>query len=143
MNEELVALVERYRVAYKNWRALVKEEREMRQNLIKDTEGNEPENLRDLLEEEVAKTGLRARQQAALSETKEAERLLFNFNVDHCEDPELKAELEHLAQDYAARITWLKQFLEEVEEEEEEEAFDEKDAEFDDEDFDEDFEEEL
>ncbi|MDD7400892.1 MAG: hypothetical protein SPK23_08165 [Eubacteriales bacterium] len=113
MSEELVALIKDYSVKFRAWQDLLSQERIVRADIITDADekGEEPENLRDLLEEKVENSGLREQQMATLTDLKEAERKLFAFNFEHCEDPVLLSELEHLAQDYAARITWLQQFL--------------------------------
>lgn len=114
MSEEMKKLIEDYSLKHKKWRELVDSEVEIRQEIIDKhgKDGREPEGLRELLDEEVVKRGLRQEEVEALDNLKEAERKLFNYNFDNCKDPELKAELEHLAIDYAARITWLTQFLE-------------------------------
>ncbi|MDO5015529.1 MAG: hypothetical protein Q4E09_00720 [Eubacteriales bacterium] len=112
MSKELQELIEKYRQKNELWQDLVEKEKAVREELVEKNDGDEPEDLRSLLDEAVEKSGLRKAQQEALAELKKAEQKLFAFNVDHCTDPDLKQELEHLAQDYAARITWLKQFLE-------------------------------
>ncbi|MDO5033695.1 MAG: hypothetical protein Q4D97_02540 [Eubacteriales bacterium] len=114
MSEELIALIKDYSEKFRAWQDLLSQERIVRADIISDADdkGEEPDNLRDLLEETVENSGLREQQVATLTALKEAERKLFAFNFEHCEDPILLGELEHLAQDYAARITWLQQFLE-------------------------------
>lgn len=108
-------LVENYRTCYKTWRELVDKERDIRQDIIDEHDGKEPDDLRALLDEEVEDSGLRESQQEALAALKESERAIFLFNFEHVTDPELLRELEHLSQDYAARITWLQQYLEPLE----------------------------
>ena len=116
MAESLKELVQQYRKTEEVWRNLLEKESDKRDDLISKSdadEGDEPANLREVLDDYADKSGLRDKQRDALIELKEAERKLFAWQLDHTEDPQMREELGHLAQDYAGRITWLRQLLKE------------------------------
>lgn len=118
MEQLLEELVLDYRAKNKVWQDLLQKESDKRDDLIAENDDEtqeEPDDLRETLDRYADRSGLRDKQREALAELKEAERKLFAYQLDHCDKPQLRDELSRLSRDYAGRITWLRQFLEDEE----------------------------
>lgn len=113
MDKELQDLIAVYREKCAIWESLLDIESQKREAMIvaSGDDENEPENLRERLDDYANDSGLREKQHDALVELKEAERKLFTWHLDHVQSDEEMEELKQLARDYAGRITWLRRFL--------------------------------
>lgn len=114
MSKEM-ELIKNYREKMAVWQSLLNKESDKREDMLEEAgdPDKEPENLRERLDKYAEDSGLREKQHQALVELKSAENQLFSFKLEQCEDPVERENLSHLARDYAGRITWLKNFLEE------------------------------
>ena len=119
---KLAELIAEYRRLTKYWQELLEKETTQREKIEHKFAKDQGAELRNQLRSWAEETGLRSEQTSTVEALKEAERKLFFYVLNNTDDPLTETEMRLIAEDYAERITYLKENFLKSEEEKEEEA---------------------